>query len=316
MAAMPSFQIHPSTLKHQRFPNAPRNKLLSPNSCCPLFSLVSKASILSGTRGNGVLLNCLPPVENHADEDLGSLPPDLRKNSMPSHVAVIMDGNRRWAQMRGLPSVSGYEAGAQAFRTVVDLCCKWRITVLTVFAFSSDNWTRPKVEIDFIMELLERALRDELQQLTRKKVRVSIIGDCTRLPKPLQVLLREAEETTKNNSQLHLICALNYSGQNDILQACQNMALKVKDGLIEPEDINKFLLEKELETNCTEFPNPDLLIRTSGELRISNFFLWQLAYTELYFANSLWPDFGEDEFVEALSSFQQRERRYGGKSVS
>ncbi|XP_073279026.1 cis-prenyltransferase 4, chloroplastic-like isoform X2 [Primulina huaijiensis] len=315
MAAMQSFQIHPSTLKHQRFPHATRNKL-SPNTCCPLFSFVSKATILSGPRGNGVLVNCLPPVDNHADEDLGSVPPDLWKDSMPIHVAVIMDGNRRWAQMRGLPSVSGYEAGAHAFRTVVDLCCKWRITVLTVFVFSSDNWTRPKVEIDFIMELLERALRDELQQLMRKNVRVSLIGDSTRLPKPLQVLLREAEETTKNNSQLHLIFALNYSGQNDILQACQNMALKVKDGHIEPEDINKFLLEKELETNCTEFPNPDLLIRTSGELRISNFFLWQLAYTKLYFANSLWPDFGEDEFVEALSSFQQRQRRYGGRSGS
>ncbi|XP_075474889.1 cis-prenyltransferase 4, chloroplastic-like isoform X3 [Primulina tabacum] len=302
MAAMLSFQIHPSTLKHQRFPHVPLNKL-SPNTCCPLFSSVSKATNLSGPRGNGVLVNCLPPVDNHADEDPGSVPPDLRKDSMPSHVAVIMDGNRRWAQRRGLPSVWGYEAGAQAFRTVVDLCCKWRITVLTV-------------EIDFIMELLERALRDELQQLMRKKIRVSLIGDCTRLPKHLQVLLKEAEETTKNNSQLHLVFALNYSGQNDILQACQNMALKVKDGLIEPEDINKFLLEKELETNCTEFPNPDLLIRTSGELRISNFFLWQLAYTELYFANSLWPDFGEDEFVEALSSFQQRQRRYGGRSGS
>lgn len=149
--------------------------------------------------------------------------------------------------------------------------------------------------------------------LDREKVRISLIGDCTKLSKPLQVLLSEAAETTKNNSQLHLILAVNYSGQNDLVQACQNIAQKVKDGLIEPEEINKFLLESELETNCTEFSNPDLLIRTSGELRISNFFLWQLAYTELYFANSLWPDFGEDEFVKALRSFQQRQRRYGGR---
>lgn len=153
-----------------------------------------------------------------------------------------------------------------------------------------------------------------LMVLNREKIRISIIGDCAELPKSLQLLQSEVEETTKNNSNLHLIVAVNYSGQNDILQACQKIAQKVKDGLIVPEEIDKFLLEKELATNCTEFPNPDLLIRTSGELRISNFLLYQLAYTELYFAKSLWPDFGEDEFVEALSSFQQRQRRYGGRS--
>ncbi|XP_020553501.1 dehydrodolichyl diphosphate synthase 2 isoform X2 [Sesamum indicum] len=232
---------------------------------------------------------------------------------MPSHVAVIMDGNRRWARMRGLPVGSGYEAGARAFRSIVELCCNWGIRVLTVFAFSSDNWFRPKVETDFLMGLFERGLRDELQHLTSAGVRISIIGDVSRLLKPLQVLLADAMETTINNSRLHLIIAVNYSGQNDIVQACQKLAIKVKDGLIEPEEINEFLVERELETNCTDFPHPDLLIRTSGEIRISNFLLWQLAYTELYFAHSLWPDFGEDEFREAVYSFQRRQRRYGGQ---
>ncbi|KAL0347428.1 UNVERIFIED_CONTAM: putative envelope ADP,ATP carrier protein, chloroplastic [Sesamum calycinum] len=169
------------------------------------------------------------------------------------------------------------------------------------------------VETDFLMGLFERGLRDELQHLMSAGVRISIIGDVSKLLKPLQVLLADAMETTINNSKLHLIIAVNYSGQNDIVQACQKLAVKVKDGLIEPEEINEFLVERELETNCTDFPYPDLLIRTSGEIRISNFLLWQLAYTELYFAHSLWPDFGEDEFREAVCSFQIRQRRYGGQ---
>ncbi|XP_073157330.1 cis-prenyltransferase 4, chloroplastic-like [Henckelia pumila] len=305
---MAAFQIH-----HQSFPHAPLHELLPPTTRRPSFSFVSKAATATGAPRNGVSINGLPPV-HYTEEDPIPLPPGLREESMPSHVAVIMDGNRRWARMRGLPSGSGYEAGARALRRLVELCCKWGIRVLTVFAFSSDNWVRPKMETNFLMGLLERGLRNELQHLIREKVRISLVGDCTKLPKPLQALLSEAAETTKNNSQLHLILAVNYSGQNDLVQACQNIAQKVKDGLIEPEDIDKFLLESELETNCTDFPNPDLLIRTSGELRISNFLLWQLAYTELYFANSLWPDFGEDEFVKALLSFQQRQRRYGGRS--
>ncbi|XP_073153304.1 cis-prenyltransferase 4, chloroplastic-like [Henckelia pumila] len=276
---------------------------LSPNTRRPLFSQI-----------DGTVANCLSHVHHHAEGDDDQLPPGLRRESMPTHVAVIMDGNRRWARMTSFPTESGYEAGFQAFKTLVDLCCKWRIRVLTAFVFSCDNWTRPKLETDMIMALLEKRLRQHLPQFMRQKIRISHIGDSTQIPKSLQVLLSEAAESTRNNSRLHLILAVNYSGQNDLVRACQNLALKVKDGVIEPKDMNKSLIEKELETNCTEFPNPDLLIRTSGELRISNFLLWQLAYTELYFANSLWPDFGEDEFVKALTSFQLRERRFGGKS--
>nr|QIQ56023.1 cis-prenyl transferase 10 [Eremophila drummondii] len=240
-----------------------------------------------------------------------SRPAQLQRDIMPRHVAVIMDGNRRWSRMKGLPVGSGYEAGARAFRRVVELCGEWGIKVLTVFAFSPDNWLRPKVETDFLMALFERGLRDELERFVRENIRVSLIGDSTKLPKRLQLLLADAVETTQNNSGLHLIIAANFSGKNDLVQACQRIALKVKDGQIEPEDINELSIERELETNCTDFPNPDLLIRTSGELRLSNFLLWQLAYTELYFSESLWPDFGEEEFLEALYSFQQRQRRYG-----
>lgn len=147
----------------------------------------------------------------------------------------------------------------------------------------------------------------------RENIRISVIGDSSKLSRSLQELITRTEETTKTNCGLQLIVAVSYSGQYDIVQACQKIALKVKDGLIEPSDINESLIKQELETNCTEFPYPDLLIRTSGELRISNFLLWQLAYTELFFAQSLWPDFGEVEFLEALQAFQQRQRRYGGR---
>ncbi|KAL1545494.1 Cis-prenyltransferase 4, chloroplastic [Salvia divinorum] len=255
-------------------------------------------------------------VNGHPGEDAGFLrgtavPAGLRRESMPRHVAVIMDGNRRWARMRGLPVGSGYEAGVRALRRMVELCCKWGIRVLTVFAFSSDNWFRPKVEVDVLMALFDRGLREELQYLVSADVRISIIGDSTKLFNSLQALLANAMETTSKNSKLHLIVAVNYSGRSDVVQACQKLAVKVKDGVIEPEDINELVVERELGTNCTDFPHPDLLIRTSGELRVSNFLLWQLAHTELYFTNSLWPDFGEDEFLLALSSFQERQRRYG-----
>lgn len=148
----------------------------------------------------------------------------------------------------------------------------------------------------------------------REDIRISVIGDTSKLPRNLYELINTAEKATTNNSRLHIVVALNYSGRYDLVQACRRISQKVKDGLIEPEYIDEFLMEQELETKCTDFPSPDLLIRTSGEVRISNFFLWQLAYTELFFAKSCWPDFGETEFIEALCSFQHRQRRYGGKA--
>ncbi|TXG58795.1 hypothetical protein EZV62_016624 [Acer yangbiense] len=245
---------------------------------------------------------------NGAPEENVPLPLGLRRESIPRHVAVIMDGNRRWARLRGLPVDSGYEAGVKSLRTIVELCCKWGIPVLTVFAFSSDNWFRPKVSYFFPLKTsFKLILTDD-----RDNIRISVIGDLSKLPKSLVELIRNVEETTKNNTRFQLIVAVSYSGKYDLVQACQRIAMKVKDGVIEPSDINESLIEQQLETNCTEFPYPDLLIRTSGELRISNFLLWQLVYTELFFAQSLWPDFGEAEFIEALRSFQRRRRSYGG----
>ncbi|XP_021715517.1 LOW QUALITY PROTEIN: dehydrodolichyl diphosphate synthase 2-like [Chenopodium quinoa] len=250
------------------------------------------------------------------------LPPGLRHEAMPRHVAVIMDGNVRWARQRGLPSGAGHEAGVRSLRRMVELCGKWGVKVLTVFAFSYDNWVRPQVEVDFLMSLFERGIKSELDNFIRQGIRISVIGDTSKLPKSLQKLIADAEETTKDYTNFtkdytnfQLIVAVSYSGKYDIIQACKNISQKVKDGAVEVEEIDEGLIEQELETNCTEYPYPDLLIRTSGELRVSNFLLWQLAYTELFFVRALWPDFGEEEFIEALMSYQQRSRRYGGRDL-
>ncbi|KAG2280323.1 hypothetical protein Bca52824_051543 [Brassica carinata] len=228
-----------------------------------------------------------------------NLPEGLQPELMPKHVAVIMDRNGRWAKNKGLQPW--------------DALRQMGIQVLTVFAFSTDNWIRPKIEIDFLLNLFERTLKSELETLAKNNVRISIIGDSSKLPKSLLKVINEVEEVTKNNTRLQLIVAVGYSGKYDVLQACRGIAQRVKDGEIEVEEIDERLIEQELETNCTEFPYPDLLIRTSGELRVSNFLLWQLAYTELFFAQELWPDFGRSGFIEALMSFQQRQRRFGGR---
>ncbi|KAL4587257.1 hypothetical protein LXL04_000125 [Taraxacum kok-saghyz] len=258
--------------------------------------------------GEDELLRALQSPE----EPIGT-PAGLHRELMPKHVAVIMDGNRRWARSRGLMPQAGYLAGAGALKVVVDLCRNWGIHVLTVFAFSSDNWLRPRVEVDFLMGLLESTLKDEVASMSREEIRLSVIGDVSKLPKSLRNFITHCENTTKDNSGLNLAIAINYSGKYDIVQACQSIAQKVKDGVVEPEEINEFMIDDELGgMNLMRFPDPDLLIRTSGEVRVSNFFLWQLAYTELYFTEILWPDFGEDELLRALHAFQQRGRRYGG----
>ncbi|XP_028793850.1 dehydrodolichyl diphosphate synthase 2-like [Neltuma alba] len=236
------------------------------------------------------------------------LPPDLRPDLMPKNVAVIMDGNRRWAEMRGLPESAGHEAGIQSMRRIIDLCCSWGIKVLTLFWFSSDNWNRPKVEVNFLMRLFESTINTLFQKL--KGIKISVTGDTLKLPTSLQRMISNTEEKTKQNGGMQLMAAISYSGKYDVVQACKTIAGKVKDGIMEVEDINEGLIEQELEASCAKFPNPDLMIRTSGELKVSNFLLWQLAYTELGFDAHLWPDFGKDQFVEALSLFQQRHRRF------
>ncbi|MCL7049823.1 hypothetical protein MKW94_016209 [Papaver nudicaule] len=241
------------------------------------------------------------------------LPAGLNRETIPKHVAVIMDGNRRWAKNKGLEPMLGHKAGVQSLVKLIPLCCNWGIKVLTVYAFSTENWIRPKVEVDFLMKLFEKILKEELESFMRQEVRISVIGDTTKLPGSLRKCIATVTETTKRNLSCHLIIAVNYSGRTDIVHACQSISNKVKDGLIKSEDIDERLINHELETKCTEFPYPDLLIRTSGELRLSNFLMWQLAYTELYFDESFWPDFGEKEFVQALHSFQRRQRRFGGQ---
>ncbi|GMG98330.1 hypothetical protein Nepgr_000170 [Nepenthes gracilis] len=243
------------------------------------------------------------------------IPPGLRRELMPRHVAVIMDGNVRWARQRGLPGTAGHEAGVRSLRELIELCCRWGIKVLTIFAFSYDNWIRPKMEVDFLMNLFEKGIQSEFKNFIREGIRVSTIGDSSKLSPSLRELIAQAEEATKDSTRLQLIVAVSYSGKYDIIQACRSIAQKVKDGVVRLEDIDETLIEQELQTNCTDFPYPDLFIRTSGELRVSNFLLWQLAYTELFFVDALWPDFGEEDFVAALRSFQRRERRYGGRDL-
>ncbi|PKA50054.1 Dehydrodolichyl diphosphate synthase 2 [Apostasia shenzhenica] len=240
------------------------------------------------------------------------LPLGLQRDFLPRHVAVIMDGNGRWAASRGLPASAGHEAGYRALQQMVELSCKWGIRVLTVFAFSFENWLRPKPEVDFLMMLFEHVLKDSLEDFLREGIRVCIIGDTSKLPKSLQKLASELEGKMANNKRLDLIVAISYSGRTDIVQACRKIASMVKDGFLEPEDINESLVAQELETgSAASYPYPDLLIRTSGELRLSNFLLWESAYTELYFANTQWPDFGEEDYAEALRTFQKRQRRFG-----
>jgi ditrans,polycis-polyprenyl diphosphate synthase len=255
----------------------------------------------------------LKEEEKGGIEQAMQLPEGLRRESMPRHVAVIMDGNSRWARQRGMLTPSGHEAGVRSLKEFIRLCLQWGIKVVTVFAFSMDNWTRPKEEVDIVMTMIENLLKSGLDDFIREGTRVSIIGDTSRVPKSLQRTICDIEEMTRENSKFHFIMAISYSGTYDVVQACKSVAQKVKDGVIQVEDINESAVQQELETKCCEFPCPDLLIRTSGELRISNFLLWQSAYSELFFAKALWPDFGKADFVEALTSYQHRQRRYGGR---
>ncbi|PAN16307.1 hypothetical protein PAHAL_3G052600 [Panicum hallii] len=254
-----------------------------------------------------------------ADDDLPQalVQRGLRKELMPRHVAFVMDGNRRWAEARGLTTAEGHEAGSRALKKIRQLSVAWGIRAITVFAFSQENFRRPEEEVDCCMELIEQGIRDEMEEYTRNGIRLHVIGDPSTRPASLQDAVREAEEMTRNNSRFRMILATGYSGRWDIVQACRELAAKVQDKLLNPEDIDEAMLAGHLSTNVLgEFACPDLLIRTSGELRLSNFLLWQSAYTELYFTNKMWPDFGEDEYIQALKDFQSRERRFGQRKPS
>lgn len=243
-----------------------------------------------------------------------TLPTDLSKNHLPQHVAFIMDGNGRWATHRGLPRVAGHRQGTQVLKDLVRCCRDWGIPMLTVYAFSTENWKRPLTEVEFLMGLFERLLRKELAELHGEGVRIQFLGDLSELPATLQAEMEHAIATTAHNTAVTFNVAVNYGSRLEIVEACRQMARQVQQGLLTPEKIDETLLTQQLYT--ADYPDPDLLIRTSGEQRLSNYLLWQLAYTELYFTDLLWPEFDRKAFHQALLSFQQRHRRFGQLPIS
>ena len=238
-----------------------------------------------------------------------NLPTDLNLQNLPLHVAVIMDGNGRWATQQKLPRITGHRQGAKTLKELLRCCKDWGIKILTAYAFSTENWRRPTEEVDFLMILFEKMLRRELEEMHREGVRINFVGDLSALPKVLQNEMHRSMLETSNNKDVLFNVAVNYGSRKEIINACRQVAELVQKGEIKPEDIDDNLIEKNLYT--ADIPAPDLLIRTSGEKRLSNFLLWQMAYTEMYFTDTLWPDFDKTAFKEALLSYQNRERRFG-----
>ena len=227
----------------------------------------------------------------------------------PVHVAIIMDGNGRWAVSRGLPRVAGHRQGAEAVRTAITSAVELGISYLTLYGFSMENWKRPKAEVADLMGLLRLYLSREVDELDRKGVRIRFIGQRSRLAPDIVSMIEDAEERTRTNAKLNLVVALSYGGRQEITAAVADLARKAKTGEIDPEEIGEDIVAEHLET--ADMPDPDLVIRTSGEKRVSNFLLWQLAYAELVFTDTLWPDFSKDDLEEAINEFHRRERRYG-----
>ena len=228
---------------------------------------------------------------------------------IPRHIAIIMDGNGRWAKRRGLPRIAGHNEGVNSVRDIVEVCGQLGVEYLTLYAFSTENWKRPKDEVSLLMRLLLKALRDERDRLHQNEVRLRAIGDIAALPQDVQDELLNASEMMKNNSGLTLILALSYSGRWDLVRASRRMAEDVAAGVLRPESITESTISEYLSTS--EFPEPDLLIRTSSEHRISNFLLWELAYSEMVFAEEFWPAFRRKQLYSAVGDFQKRERRFG-----
>jgi undecaprenyl diphosphate synthase len=237
------------------------------------------------------------------------LSPEARA-ALPTHVAIIMDGNGRWAKERHLPRVEGHRNGVESVRAVVRGCGEVGIKYLTLYAFSVENWNRPKDEVDTLMKYLARFLKSELGELDRSNVRLEVIGQIYRLPEFVQEQLRRTQSALAKNNGLTLILALSYGGRNEIVDACRSIAAKVKEGALDPAEINEKVVGEHLYTRL--WPDPDLLIRTSGEIRVSNFLLWQISYAELVVTATLWPDFRKAQLFEALEEYARRHRRFGG----
>jgi undecaprenyl diphosphate synthase len=230
--------------------------------------------------------------------------------ALPVHVAIIMDGNGRWAKQRHLPRVEGHRNGVESVRAVVRAAGEVGVKYLTLYAFSVENWNRPKDEVDTLMKYLARFLKGEIGELNRNNVRLEVIGQIYRLPEFVQEQLQKTQEALARNNGLTLILALSYGGRTEIVEAVRSIASKVKAGKIEPAEITEKVMAEHLYTR--QWPDPDVLIRTSGELRLSNFLLWQISYAELVVTPTLWPDFRRPQFLEALQEYARRHRRFGG----
>lgn len=228
---------------------------------------------------------------------------------IPVHIAIIMDGNGRWARKRGLPRAAGHKIGVESVRDIVEACSQLGVKFLTLYTFSTENWKRPREEVSTLMRILLRSLKNETDELHKNDVKLTTIGDISSLPEQVQVQLNEAIHKTRNNKRMTLNLALSYSGRWELIEAVKNIAEKLHAGKLEISDINEKLIAGQLTTS--DMPDPDLLIRTSGEFRVSNFLLWQIAYTEFYISGSLWPDFRRKQLYEAIRNFQGRERRFG-----
>jgi len=240
-----------------------------------------------------------------------SAPSALR---IPAHIGVTMDGNGRWAQARGLPRAEGHREGIKALRRLVEYCISFQVPYVTVFSFSSENWRRPKSEIEFIFKLLKKFVASDLDRLNKNNVRVRVIGLRQGLEVGLQNIIAEVETQTANNTGLNLNVAFNYGGRSEVVTAAQKLARSVLNGEINAEDIDEAMFSGALST--ANMPDPDLMLRTGGEHRISNFLIWQSAYAELVFLDSYWPDFDEAQFIDALQKYSTRQRRFGGVEVN
>ncbi|WP_072932523.1 isoprenyl transferase [Chishuiella changwenlii] len=238
-----------------------------------------------------------------------SLLDQINKEKLPNHVAIIMDGNGRWAKKNGKERTFGHRSALGAVRSSIETCRRLGIGYLTLYAFSTENWNRPKLEVNLLMTLLSSAIKDEIKELHKNGIRLNVIGDMEKLPKKANKDLSQAMDLTKDNTGCVLTLALSYGSKDELLSAIKSIAKKYKDGEISDEDFNEELVHQNLYTH--DLPMVDLMIRTSGETRISNFLLWQIAYSELYFTDVLWPDFNEEEFYKAILNYQNRERRFG-----
>jgi undecaprenyl diphosphate synthase len=228
---------------------------------------------------------------------------------VPNHIAIIMDGNNRWAKQRHLPKLAGHKAGLDAVRNVVETCLKQQVKCLTLFAFSSENWKRPEDEVKGLMSLFLMALKNEVRKLHKNNIRLRVMGDKSRFSETLQAHIREAEEKTANNDAMTLVIAANYGGEWDIVNAAQQCARDVQQGRVSPDQITRDYFEQYI--GLPGVSAPDLYIRTGGETRVSNFMLWQAAYSELYFSDLYWPDFQEEALLAAIADYGRRQRRYG-----